>query len=525
MRVGTGKRAVAAMAMTLGLSVPGAAFAADAGWLKAGGLYEIRTWTGQSEWGSEDGPAATATLFEPHSIAVRPDGSLAVSDSGNHLIRTLDAGRLTTSAGHFAGADEGGLPTGAYHDDQADRALFDRPLGIAFDAAGNAYIADAGNNAIRKLGTDGKVTTLAGSGLAGSADGKGGAAAFNAPSDVAVDAAGNVYVADTLNHTIRKVAADGTVTTLTAPSTRVGQYMPGAADSFGDFADGPLADAKFNEPSGLVLDAKGNLYVSDRGNQRIRYIDLAGGTVSTVAGTAPAVSDDSPYAEGGYRDGAAAEARFNAPEGLALAADGTLIVADSLNHVVRLLRDGKVTTLAGVSDEPGDADGVLYAAQFNHPTDVAFLPDGSLAIADEAGNKIRQLAKYAGAADLKKDGAIKTLLNGALLKTDKQAFVSGGATYLPLRSVGQATGFTVTYDAKTKSGKLVKGDAAYTVKQGQTKVAKSAGGQTSDLLLNAAPVLKDGSFYVPVRFFATEGDLDIQWDGVVQAVIIRSKTF
>lgn len=519
------KTAGAAMALALTLTVPGAAFAADTGWLQSGSLYEIRTWAGQSEWGSQDGQLAGATLFKPHAIAVRADGSLAVSDSGNHLIRLLASNALTTYAGHFSGSDEGGLPTGSYHDDLSDRALFDQPLGIAFDAAGNAYVADAGNNAIRKIGTDGKVTTLAGSGLAGAADGKGDAATFYSPSDVAVDAAGNVYVADTLNHAIRKIAADGTVTTLNAPSTRVGQYLPGAAESFGDYADGPLAAAKFNEPSGLALDAKGNLYVSDRGNQRIRYIDFAAGTVGTVAGTAPAMGADSPYAEGDYLDGAAASARFDAPEGLAIAPDGTLIIADSLNHVVRLLKNGQVTTLAGEATEPGAVDGVLYAAQFDRPTDVAVLADGSLAIADESGNKIRRLEKYAGAAGLKKDGAIKTLLNGSPLKSDKPAFVSGGATYLPLRAVGQATGFAVTYDAKTKSGKLTKGDTVYSVTNGQKKVAKNSGGIKSDLALNAAPVLKDGSFYVPVRFFAAEGDLDIQWDGAVQAVIIRSKTF
>ncbi|WP_217593876.1 stalk domain-containing protein [Cohnella sp. GbtcB17] len=519
------KTAGAAAALALSLTVPGAAFAADTGWLQSGGLYEIRTWAGHAEWGGQDGPLAEATLFKPHSLAVRADGSLAVSDSGNHLIRLLASNALSTYAGHFSGSDEGGLPTGSYHDDLADRALFDQPLGIAFDAAGNAYVADAGNHAIRKIGTDGKVTTLAGSGLSGAADGKGGAATFYAPSDVAVDAAGNVFVADTLNHTIRKIAPDGTVKTLNAPSTRVGQYLPGAAESFGDYADGPLADAKFNEPSGLALDAKGNLYVSDRGNQRIRYIDFAAGTVSTVAGTAPAPGADSPYAEGDYLDGPAAAARFDAPEGLAIAPDGTLIIADSLNHVVRLLKDGQVSTLAGEATEPGAVDGVLYAAKFDHPTDVAVLADGSLAIADEAGNKIRRLEKYAGAAGLKKDGAIKTLLNGSPLQSDKPAFVSGGATYLPLRAVGQATGFKVTYDAKTKSGKLTKGDTVYTVANGQKKVAKDAGGTKSELTLNAAPVLKEGSFYVPVRFFATEGDLDIQWDASVQAVIIRSKTF
>ncbi|CAI6048405.1 stalk domain-containing protein [Cohnella sp. JJ-181] len=525
MKAWTSKTAGAALALAIGLTVPGAAFAADAGWLKSGSLYEIRTWAGQAEWGSQDGPLAGASLFQPHAIAVRADGSLAIADSGNHLIRMLAASGVTTYAGHFSGSDEGGLPTGSYHDDLADRALFDKPLGIVFDAAGNAYVADAGNNAIRKISPDGKVTTLAGSGLAGNADGKGSAATFASPSDVAVDAAGNVYVADTLNHAIRKISPDGAVTTLNAPSTRVGQYLPGAAESYGDYADGALASAKFNEPSGLALDAKGNLYVSDRGNQRIRYIDFAAGTVGTVAGTAPALGADSPYAEGDYLDGAAASARFDAPEGLAIAPDGTLVIADSLNHVVRLLKDGQVTTLAGEATEPGSADGVLYAAQFDHPTDVAVLPDGRLAIADEAGNKIRQLARYAGAAGLKKDGAIKTLLNGAPLGSDKPAFVAGGATYLPLRVVGQATGFAVTYDAKTKTGKLSKGDAVYTVTNGQKKVAKTVGGQKSELALSAAPVLKDGSFYVPVRFFATEGDLDIQWDGAVQAVIIRSKTF
>ncbi|OAO89109.1 hypothetical protein AXX17_ATUG04400 [Arabidopsis thaliana] len=515
----------ATLGMVFALAVPAAAFAADTSWTTSAKLYDIHTWTGIASGGSHNGSTKEGTLFQPHSIAQLPNGQLLIADSGNNLVRSLTADQLATYSGLDIGNDTDGTKLGAYHDGQAGTAIFDSPKGLAVDAQGNAYIADSGNHAIRRIAADGTVTTLAGNGVIGKTDGQGAKATFYSPSALVVDNKGNIYVADTLNNVIRKITSDGTVTTLNTASTRVVQYLPGAVESTGDYADGALTSAKFNEPSGLALDAKGNLYVSDRGNQVIRYIDFAAGTVSTVAGGTPSYKSNALYAEGDYVDGAAVSARFNAPEGLAVAPDGSLVIADGLNHAIRLLKNGVVTTLAGEAEEFGSSDGVTYAAHFNHPTAVTILADGRLAIADESGNKIRILSKYAGADTLSKDGKVKTLLNGSLVKTDAPAFVQAGSTFLPLRSVGTATGYQVSYDSKTKTGKLVKGDTTYLITDGQKKVVKTVAGQKSDLILNGTPAVKGSSFYVPVRFFALEADLDIEWDASVEAVILRNKTF
>lgn len=162
------------------------------------------------------------------------------------------------------------------------------------------YVADSANNAVRKVDTNGQVTTLGGNGVPGKKDGKGADASFNHPSDVAVTADGIVYVADSLNHVIRKIATDGTVSTLNAASTRTILIRPGEASFAGEYQDGSLSEAKFNEPAGLTLDSKGNLYVSDTGNQRVRYIDLQAGTVKTVAGSTPLLSNNTIYDKMNY---------------------------------------------------------------------------------------------------------------------------------------------------------------------------------------------------------------------------------
>ncbi|THF84044.1 stalk domain-containing protein [Cohnella fermenti] len=501
------------------------AAAADEGWLASTSLYEVNTWTGQASWGSDDGSVSEATLFGPRSIVALADGKLLVADTLNHLLRTLSAGSVSTFAGITVGYDEAGLPIGAYADGSKDEAAFNEPSGLAVDASGNVYIADAVNHAIRKLSKSGQVTTLAGDGLIGNEDGQGTSARFYSPSDVAVDASGVVYVADTLNHVIRKIAVDGTVTTLTAPSERVLEYLPGAAEDSGDYADGPIAEAKFNEPSGLVLDKQGNLYVSDRGNNVIRYIDFKAGTVTTVAGATPAYASDSLYADGGYADGTARTARFDAPEGLALTDDGVLVIADSLNHAIRLLKDGKVTTLAGEATEFGSNDGVTYAARFDHPTDVAVLSDGRLAIADEGGNKIRVLERYRTPAGFAKKDTIQILLNGELVISDVPAYAANGSTLLPLRSVGEALGYDVSYDTKTQTAKLVKDGSVYELKSGEKSVTRTVNGTKTELALASPAAIKQGRLFVPVRFFAEQAELDTQWDSSVYTVVLRSVVF
>ena len=521
----TKKLAVGLLGLSVAFVFPLSAFAAaDTGWTSSTKLYEIRTWAGKSDWGHDNGAVKNSSFFHPHSLAALPDGKLLVADSGNHLLRTLTAEQVSAYAGINLGVNEAGIPISGFNDASLAEAAFSLPAGLAVDAQGTVYVADSGNHAIRKITKDGKITTLAGNGIFGLKDGVGSEASFDTPADVAVDSKGNVFVADTLNHVIRKITPDGKVTTLTAPSTRIIEYHPGAVADVGDYLDGPIASAKFNEPSGLAVDAKDNLYVSDRLNQRIRYIDFSTGQVTTIAGGG-SYGTQAYKVDGGYADGPGSAARFNAPEGLSVTPDGTVVVADSLNHVIRLIQGGQVTTLAGVGTEYGQADGLTGSAQFNHPTDVAVLADGRLAIADEYGNKVRILQKYAKPDGLQTGNTIAVLLNGKLVSSDVPAQLKSNSVFLPVRSVSEALKYVVTNNNKTGEATLTKGDVSYTIKNGSATVVKKVGEEETSLTLNAPAFIKKDRMFLPVRFFAEQNDLDIQWDQAESTVVIRNKTF
>ena len=250
-------------------------------------------------------------------------------------------------------------------------ASFNTPYGIAADAAGNVYIADSANSIIRKITPAGVVSTLAGSrGVFLSADGTGSAASFNNPVGVAVDATGNVYVADTFNNTIRRVTQAGVVTTLA-----------GTAGVRGS-ADGTGAAASFNNPVGIPVDGTGDLYVADELNQTIRKVTAAG-VVTTVAGSAGLI---------GATNGTGPAARFSDPVEVTIDGSGNLYVSDQSNDTIRkITAAGVVTTLAGTAGLTGTADGTGATARFDHPVGIAIHGFGPLYVSDNRNNTIRKI--------------------------------------------------------------------------------------------------------------------------------------
>jgi sugar lactone lactonase YvrE len=312
--------------------------------------------------GTADGTGAAARFNAPSGVAVDGAGNLFVADGGNNTIRKITpAGVVTTLAGS---ADSSGSADGT-----GAAALFYMPEGVAVDGAGNVFVADSANFTIRKITPTGVVTTLAGTaGSQGSADGTGVAASFDWPEGVAVDGAGNVFVADNMNSTIRKITPAGVVTTLA-----------GTAGMFGS-ADGTGAAASFVYPSGVAVDGAGNVFVADSGNNTIRKITPSG-VVTTLAGTAGLK---------GSADGTGAAARFSDLFSVAVDGSGNLFVADG-NTIRKITPSGVVTTLAGsAAADPGSADGTGAAARFYGPSG-AVDGSGNLFVADSGNNTIRKI--------------------------------------------------------------------------------------------------------------------------------------
>jgi hypothetical protein len=328
--------------------------------------------------GSSDGVGAAARFSYPKGMASDGVGNLFVVDAGDgshigsNTIRkvVIATGEVTTLAGS---PGQSGSSDGMGAD-----ARFLNPLGIAADGAGNLFVADNWNSTIRKIVIAGAtVSTLAGSPAnSGSADGVGAVARFEHPAAIAGDGAGSLFVADTQNSTIRKVVlATGEVSTLAG--------SPGEWGS----ADGVGAAARFQYPQGLAIDNAGNLFATD-GKNTIRKIVLATAEVSTFAGSLQA----------GSADGAGTAARFDGPMGLATDNAGNLFVADMRNCAIRriVIATAAVTTLAGSSPQFGSRDGVGTAAQFNNPQGVAADDAGNLFVADSNNYTIRKIVIATG---------------------------------------------------------------------------------------------------------------------------------
>ncbi len=352
------------------VSLP-ASFTIDAATPPGASFANVATIAGSATPGFADGNGPDARFQKLSSIAIGPDDTIYVADANNQRIRMVrqmgGAAPTNWAVSTLAGSGNAGFADGA-----GGAAMFNNPQGIAVGPTGIVYVADTANNRIRRIASDGTVTTLAGDGTPGLQNGPGNQARFNAPQGVATDNAGNVYVADTGNSAVRKIDPAGTVTSL------AGDGSVGSNDS---------PSARFDGLIGIAVDGQNVcVYLADAGNHRIRRLDSAG-TVITVSG-----------AERGFKDGSAAQARFAEPSGIAIDSDGKIIITDTVNSLIRsvdpnLAASGSndaVTTLAGTGIR-GLTDGPGNVARFFTPRGLAISNSSAIVVADAGNNVLRRV--------------------------------------------------------------------------------------------------------------------------------------
>jgi trimeric autotransporter adhesin len=332
--------------------------------ITASGMLSVYAGNGQPGFSGEGGPALSGSLATQQGIAVDGQGNLYIADTSNQRVRKVDTnGVITTVAGNGnAGFAGDGGP--------AISAQLSAPWSVAVDGSGTLYIADSGNNRIRKVAPNGVISTFAGNG-AGKFSGDGSAltSSLNSPRGVYLDGAGNLYIADTQNNRIRKTGADGMLVTV------VGNGQGGFA---GD--GGPALQAQLSNPWSVTMDASGNLYIADIADYRVREV-TTDGKITTIAGNGGI---------GFSGDGGPATQAQITPVAVAVGAGGTIYVADQTNERIRAITSGTINTIAGTGFYRYRGDGgMATAAVFNNPTNVGFDAQGNLYLTDQENDAIR----------------------------------------------------------------------------------------------------------------------------------------
>ncbi|MCX5823930.1 MAG: hypothetical protein NTY86_10625 [Deltaproteobacteria bacterium] len=355
--------------------------------------------TGMSGFSGDGGSATQARLDSPHGVCIDGMGNIYIADTNNNRIRKVAAGFISTVAGTGVGNYNGeGLATAAQ---------INLPSGVAVDTSGNIYIADTSNHRIRKFTVGGNISTVAGTGV-GNYNGEGlaTAAQINLPSGVAVDASGNIYIADTNNHRIRKFTVGGNISTVAGISGVYGGPYPPLGDG------GAATDAKLNGPNGVWADAAGNIFIADTGNNRIRKFTV-GGNISTVAGISGSYSGPYPPLGDG---GPATAARIDGPTGIAVKSTGEVIISDTNNSRLRQVSITNTISTLPMTVGPG----------LNSPQRIAAYYDSTykrllVFIADKNNHRIRMfdtatnvMVNVAGRGDLGFSGDNSPALNAQL---------------------------------------------------------------------------------------------------------------
>ena len=344
--------------------------------MTAGGTMTLVAGNSRAGYSGDNGPAVNAQLNTPQGLALDQQGNLYIADSANNRVRMVTpAGIIGTFAG--TGATSLGGGPGQYNDGgPATNGLLRNPMGVAVDSAGNVWIADTGDNSIREVTTDGFINTIVGDSYPGFL-GDGGSPAsaeLHTPTDICFDTKGNLYIADSFNAVIREVSA-GVISTI-AGTTAVGYA-----------GDGDLATkAALLAPFSVAVDASGNVFIVENGDSRIREVDAAKMNINTVVGNG--------Y-DGFAGDGSSAtKAQLNYPTGIALDSSGNMYIADFLNLRIRKVASGNISTVAGngVLSFSGDG-GQALSAQMNAPQGVVSDRAGNFYVSDTGNNVVRQVAK------------------------------------------------------------------------------------------------------------------------------------
>lgn len=304
--------------------------------------------------------ASIGQIIQPSSVAVDRDGNIYASETYTHHVwKITPAGVLTALAGNGQAG---------FADGQGSQAQFNAPQGLAIDQAGNIYVADGNNHRVRKVTPAGVVSTIAGDGTAGLLNGPAATAQFNMPFGIAVNAAGDVYVSDLYNYVIRRISG-GSVTTYAGVAGQQGH------------SNGSLLLSRFGGPSGLAVDAAGNLYVADLDNHAIRKVSTSNQVTTIAGGTF------------GYNDGTGLAAQFASPRGVVLDAAGVIYVAElGGNRVRKVTQGGVATSFAGRLLQPGIDDGEASVARFGALFGIAIDNSGNLYLADAFNQRIRKVS-------------------------------------------------------------------------------------------------------------------------------------
>jgi len=422
----------------------------------------ITTVAGNGIWGftGDGGPATRAQLSYPYGIAIGADGSLYIADYGGVVRRVGTDGNITTVAGSGSSGFNGdGGP--------AKQARLNYPTGVAIGSDGSIYIADQNNHRVRRVGTDGNITTVAGNGIWGFS-GDGGLATqaqFYYPTAIALGSDGSLYIADELNNRVRRVGSDGIITTV-------------AGSGIGGFSGdgGPATQAQLFTPTGVAIGSDGSLYIADYSNNRVRRVGTDG-IITTVAGNGI----------GGFSGdgGPATQAQLSNPIGVGTGLDGSLYIADYQNHRVRRVgTDGIITTVAGsgIYGFSGDG-GPATQAQFSYPSGVGMGLDGSLYIADYQNRRVRHVAPALPGLSL------ADFLISSDDGSELYIFNSAGRHLRTLDAITGAVRYNFTYNSQGKLNAVTDGDGnVVTIERdaiGNATAIVSPYGQRTNLTIDA----------------------------------------